>query len=335
MIEKRPIDLKRNSAGNAEIGTKEDGAILDMIKIGERLLVIKERSVFEFMFADSIDPERTNLNLPNNIQKQILTQGADSEIVSRTLLTSIMLFKAEYFEENINIPKVLTLSLELVTELIVLENEIKEYLLLEENAKAEYEQKRNLPTSYVIPSIEDVETRCKTIFQKANHIEQILIEITTQFYSHDKFNKQSHFPKLHEVLNSNYGQNDAFVKFIDSSVFFMRIIYEIRNGLDHRLPFVNVMNFELQVNSDIISPTIELNHKEVKLKRESLSSFLPIIVPNMLIIFENTVAFISNKKVKNSMMNFTVKEIPEEKRKYKLTKYCFWSPLGEGGFYSQ
>ena len=98
MNEKKPIDLKRNSAGSAEIGTKEEGAILDMPKIGERLLVIKEKAVFEFMFADNIDPKRTNINLPNNIQKQILNKGADSEIVSRTLLNSIISFSAFNFE---------------------------------------------------------------------------------------------------------------------------------------------------------------------------------------------------------------------------------------------
>jgi len=40
MNEKRPIDKKRESAGMADIGTNEDGAIVEMTKIGDRLLVL-------------------------------------------------------------------------------------------------------------------------------------------------------------------------------------------------------------------------------------------------------------------------------------------------------
>jgi len=55
----------------------------------------------------------------------------------------------------------------------------------------------------------------------------------------------------------------------------------------------------------------------------------------MLFIFESIVAHIGNKKIKKGIMSYTVREIPEEKRRYTNVKYCFWSPLGEGGYYNQ
>ncbi|MBN8105865.1 hypothetical protein, partial [Vibrio vulnificus] len=64
MKEDNSIDSKRNSAGHAEIGTKEDGAILEMVKVGKRLIIIKDNSIYEFFMADSIDPGRKNINLP-------------------------------------------------------------------------------------------------------------------------------------------------------------------------------------------------------------------------------------------------------------------------------
>lgn len=39
MEEKRPIDKKRDSAGTAEIGTKEDGAIMSTMRIGKRVFL--------------------------------------------------------------------------------------------------------------------------------------------------------------------------------------------------------------------------------------------------------------------------------------------------------
>ena len=107
----RPIDQKRNSGGTSEIGTKEDGAITGSMKIGNRLFFIKEKSIYEFIFADAVDPDRTNFDLPNNIQKIIATQGSDSEIVGRTILTAKRLFQPELFSSvtNINISIELTI----------------------------------------------------------------------------------------------------------------------------------------------------------------------------------------------------------------------------------
>lgn len=93
MSEKRPIDRIRDSGGHADIGTLEDGAIIEMKNIGGRLLIIKERAIYEMVMADTIDPERTNINLPTTIHKLIIDKGTESETVSRTLLTAMTLFR--------------------------------------------------------------------------------------------------------------------------------------------------------------------------------------------------------------------------------------------------
>ncbi|WP_395048001.1 hypothetical protein [Flavobacterium sp.] len=335
MEDKNSIDRKRESGGMAEIGTKEDGAILEMPKIGDRLIVIKEKSIYEFMMADDIDPERTNINLPNNIHKLVIGQGADSELVSKTFLTAKTLFKSEFFDKSIDTDRALTLSLEILQEIVILEKEINDYIEKEEKVSEEYEGKRNKSVSYSIPAIGDIETRCKTIFQKADHIEQILIEIIAVFYPNEGLKKQSHFPNLYDILIKKYGEADPFVVFVKSASFFMKTIRNMRNALDHRLDNVKLFDFELQKDSSVLSPTFQLNHKESKLKRQSLSGFLKIMIPNLTFVFENTVAYMSNKTFKPNITAQGVKEIPEEIRRYKHVKYSFWSPLGEGGYYNQ
>jgi len=130
-MKKSNTDQKRDSAGKIDIGTIEDGAIVEMIALEERTLVIKEKSIYEFILADQIDPERNSPMIPCNIQSKIIDQGSDSEIVSKIFLTAKTLFKSEYLGKNINTNKLLELSLEILQEIISLEKEIKEYLIEE------------------------------------------------------------------------------------------------------------------------------------------------------------------------------------------------------------
>ncbi len=333
MIDKSEIDRKRNQGGTAEVGSKEDGAILEMQKIGERLFVIKERSIYEFVMADDIDPERTNIHLPNNMHKRIINQGVESEIVSRIFITAKTLFKQNLFDKKICTDNALLLSLELLQELAILQDEIQNYLKKEENVIQEYYSKTGSP---IIPAVEHLQTNCKTIFQKAYQIEQILIDLVVIFYPNEKgLNKQSHFPKLYEFIKGKYGENDAFTEFIKSTLGFMKILIEIRNGLDHRLNTVNVENFELLPDGNLYSPSITLSYKDVKLERESLNSLLPNVEINLISIFENISAHLCAKNAIPGMMGFRIVKIPEDKRRNKYVKYCFWSPMGEGGYYDQ
>lgn len=335
MKEDRPIDRKRSSAGNAEIGTKEDGAIEEMIKIGERLIVLKERSIYEFMMADDVDPERTNIKLPNNIQKLIIDQGSESEMVSRVFLTANILFNKGKFENTIDTEKALTLTLDLIQELSILESEIQSYLNKEKEVSEEYESKRNKPVSYSIPSIGNAKNRCTTIFQKADHIEQTLMKIITLFYPNDGLTQQSHFPKLYKIIKEKYGEKDSFTEFLGKILEFMKLIRNLRNALDHQLKGVEIYDFELVPNSDVLAPSIELDFKGSKLERQSLSEFLKLLIPNFIYICEITIVHLAGRNFIPTLMHQTVQEIPENQRRNKFVKYSFWANMGEGGFYDQ
>ena len=69
MDEKDIIGKKRSSSGQINIGTEEDGAILQMFKIKGRHLILKEKAIYELITADQVDPDRQNIGLPNMIQR--------------------------------------------------------------------------------------------------------------------------------------------------------------------------------------------------------------------------------------------------------------------------
>ncbi len=334
-MDKRAIDKIRDSGGGAEIGTIEDGAIIELFEINGRLIVIKERSIYEMINADDVDPERTNINLPNNIHRLIIKKGTESEVVSRTLLTAKTILKSEYIKENINCEVVLSLIIDILSEISILETDIDNLQIEEKNSSLEYEKRIAERKSFQLPTIVNLESRCKTIFQKTDHIEQILMEIITNFYSDQGLTKQSHFPRFHEVIKSKYGEKDRFTDFIGNTVYFMRIIRELRNGLDHRLATTKVADFELQKNGDIHTPTIEMTFKDVKLNKMSLNEFLAMTLSNLILITEMTLVFLAEKNVKTTGMPYQIREIPEEKRKNKFVRFCFWMPVGTEGYYCQ
>lgn len=334
--EKRPIDRKRESSGQTEIGSEADGAIIEMFEFNDTLLIIKERAVYELVLADSIDPKRENFDLPTDIQRLILNGGTESELVCRSFLTAKRLFKEHYLLETIDSKKVLGLSLELTKELVALDNEINEYLNDVKRVGSEYNTQKISKGSYAIPSITNLETQCKTIFQKADHVTQTLMEIVTVFFPNEKLNKQSHFPKLYEILISKFGDNDEFVKFLGDSVKFLELIRSLRNCLDHRLSNVKVENFKLQPNLDVLSPTIEIDYRDSKLERTDLEIFLSIVKKNLMTVSEGLIAYLADKgtKERKGIPNY-VKFIPEDKRRNKYIQFSFWSPFGDGGFFDQ
>jgi hypothetical protein len=169
-----------------------------------KMLIIKEHSIYEFGFADQYGPQRLNPHLPNNIQKLVVSQGTESEIVCRTFLTAQRLFKSERLLEGIDSERALSITFEVLHEFIALETEINDYLKEETAASSAYNQRKETKASYAIPSVPDVATRCKTIFQKTDHIIHALMEVVTIFYPTWKLNIAIGF-RLEQVAFFNKG----------------------------------------------------------------------------------------------------------------------------------
>lgn len=332
MKDKIDINSIRNSGGKADIGTEEEGAIVDMFNLGNKLILIKENAVYELVLADSIDPKRENPNLPLNTHKLLLKIGAHSAMFCRTFLTAKNLLREEFLLKTINTNKGLHLAFEIVQELQILSNEIDEFLKLEQAAIIEYENRRSKDLDHSVPSITNVKSRCKTIFQKADQIQQAQFEIIKMFYP--EFSKTSYYTKFLEFIKDEYGESDKFYLFLSNAVTFIELSRNIRNCLDHRRSEINIIDFELQINNEILNPTIEINYLNSKMGRTSLSSFLPLVRENSITVFENLIANLCSKKIEpKSIIHKQVAIIPENKRINKNVKFGYWLPIGDEGFY--
>jgi len=331
--EKELIGKIRNSAFTTNVDDKA-GAPKDTFKIGERVIAVYENSIYELVFADSIDPERNISDLPPMFPKLIFEKGANSEIVSKVLLTAKTIFQQHYFEDYINCDKILKLTLEILNELFILYDEIDKYNLKRKKEIEVCIEREKQEGTFHFPSIAKLESICKTIYQKADHIEQILMDIIRCFYPND-LSKQSHFPQFYRTIVSKHSKTSVFAKFIHKSLWFMNVIRYLRNGLDHRLDYVKVENFAVEDCGNFACPTISLNHRRAKLDRIALVEFFKVTKVNLVDIVEITFANLASCNVRKDKMPWGLKFIPEKNRKNKFVRYSFWLPLGEEGIYLQ
>ena len=96
---KSPIDFKRDSGGSITVRQEDDSAIC-MIVLNDRLLLVMTSAVYQVLHADRIDPDRTDISLPNAVPQKVLHYGGDTPLVSRTLLTGRELFDQTYLGQQ-------------------------------------------------------------------------------------------------------------------------------------------------------------------------------------------------------------------------------------------
>jgi len=335
MEEKRPIDRKRDSSGHFDVDDDTDGAIQQTLNVDGKLLVIKDKAIYEVTFADHVDPERKNIDIPPVIQKKVLNLGTESEMVSKTYLMALGMFKKEFLAPYVDLKKAQAVVLELLIELNALNEELESYLMAEQAATDEYNKRKELKLDYKLPSVTDLHTRLKTFFQKADHVLQSLMEINAIFFVEQKLNLRAHFDTFHTLLVDTFGQEDGFSKFIEGALPFLKVTRALRDCFDHRLENVQVQDFTLQLNNDVLTPTIAMEHRKEKLEPMPVSELLKATTENLLYVAELSIAYLAAKHPRPVGLMYQVKEIPLEKRMNKHIRYAFWAPIGPDGFFMQ
>lgn len=231
MSNRKEVDKLRKSNYTIEIGTIEEGLIYDMF-IGQRKLFIKENATYELKFADDIDPHRINPDLPPNTLVLILPLGSKSEIFSKIFLTAARLFNCKHFTINLDINKAMSIALELAKELAELDQEISDYLRAENEAIFQFQERYSKGINHIMPSVINIKTRCKTIFQKVDHILQAQMEIIRLFFPEFKIRKD-YYEGFLKFVENKFEDKNQLPEFIRSILLFIIEMRDIRNCLEH------------------------------------------------------------------------------------------------------
>jgi hypothetical protein len=286
MDEKRDMDIekKRNRGGSADIGTNEDGGIVEMININDHVIMVKEKSIYQLVLADTMDPKRERPDLPPSVHTKLLDQGADDPFVARVFLTAKAVFDPNHYPANIDVRRGLWIMLDVVRELVAMREEIEGYSTEYANACKDFEERNGVP-GFMLPSIPDTLTRCKTIFQKADHACQYLMNMIRLFYP--EISEKKYYTDFEQFVKEKYGSNDAFSEFLGQVVPFIMEIRNARNCFDHRKAELHLTGFELRDASSVLAPTIEMEFNGSIIPRQDLGTYLSQVMADLVNVIEH------------------------------------------------
>jgi hypothetical protein len=320
MTIKRPIDRQREAGGSMRIGTEDDGAIKSMFPIGGVLHIIKERGIYVVKLADNIDPERTNPNIPNT-QQRVLTYGSDSELVGLTLLTAKKLFNDKFLPKFFDPELALVLAFDSLKDLVVVHETATGYQMAEKNAVDNFTEQQRTRESLVVPAIGDVESRCKTFIQKADHACRAVLNIARLFY-----NNLSGFESLGKLSGDKYGKDDPFTQFLVSVVPLLTFIRETRNAIEHPNSHqkCTVTDFALGPDGTLVIPRIEVKYRSRQYPPESVREFMTRVNDELPKIFEMTIVYMCGKHVQSfAGIPIQVAELTENQRAEKYVRFSY------------
>ncbi len=321
---KSAIGKLRDGAGAFEISTPEDQtAISGMISIkDERLLIVKGQGIYEVQFADRIDPKRTNINVPNTIQK-VLPYGSDHEWVGRILLTANELFKDSILGKEVDCGQSLELALEISQNIAGALEVAESYDSSEEVALKEFNAEIRKDRSVVLPTIHGTNAMCKEFLQKSDHALRELFSTVKLFYS--KVGAKG-WDSLRGEIEREPEKTDNFLEFIDNALPLLRLVRNARNCVEHpRKGYkLQVSNFSVSADNALVSPLVSVEHPKTPLKDVPLSVFFRDISSELIALTELMYVYLCARKVKPfAGLPVTVYEMPPERRKHVNIRFGY------------
>jgi hypothetical protein len=258
----RPFMPMRDGGGSFELDNPDDGTpIKEMFAFPDCLVLITEKCTYEVQTADQIDPERTNPDLPHNVQRKLFDYGIHSEALGKILLQARTLFKKDFL--SIDVEAAQKLALDALKEFAAMDQTAKGFKDLEKIAIEKAEKTNQQPRSFSLPSISGVDTHCKTFAQKAHHFDKAMLSIARLFIP-----TATNWDKLSEVILSRYGKDDKFSKLIAEVTPNLKLVLNLRDALEHQNKGVTVRDFAMGTDGTIAPPTIELDFRKSVLPRK-------------------------------------------------------------------
>lgn len=324
----RPIDKVRNSGGKVTL-PPDTGGITDMGEINGALYMIGGSAIYRVQLADEIDPQRTNIALPDTNQK-VLSYGAEFSYVRQTLMTARRLFSNNVLGVAFDYKVGINLSFEALQDLAAMHD-------IRKNLRAQFdkivEDLKNLivkQRSMTLPSMGDVRGETKAFLQKADHVAIALFNIAKLFYG-DQISKGM-FEGLYDLTCKKFGETDPFSQFLKAVLPFLKFVRNARNAVEHpdRSKSVRVTDIALMPSGELNPPTIEVIHPETAQPPVPLLVLMEHIADQLAAVFEIMLAHLCGANVQSfAGMPLGVIEYDENQQQAFKCRYGYGTRMGD------
>jgi hypothetical protein len=308
-----------------------------MVEINGSLFIIKESAIYAVQQADQIDPELTNIALPNIIPRPVLSEGCDSELVGKTLLTAVTLFnKGKFLPHEFDHGKALSLSFEALTSMIAMRAGATEFEVAQQKAHEKALGTSSGGGSPHIPAMGDVTNPCRAFMQQAYHAQGSLLTIVELFYpdisKKQKKDRKGPWDRLAERVNSSEG-TDIFIKFLGQAVPFLKDVQNIRDCLDHKnVKGVVVRDFTLQPDGKVVTPTIEVDFRGTRHPPVAISEFMSRVLNILMYTFEMMIVHLATQHYKPPAPFPIYIDMPAENRRFWKHVRFYYGSCWNGEF---
>jgi hypothetical protein len=291
----RPIDKVRNSGLSITLPA-DTGGITDMGEINGALHMIGGSAIYRVQLADQIDPERTNIAIPNTHQK-VLSYGTDFPYVRQTLMTARRLFSNKVLGPAFDYKTGINLSFEALQDLAAMHDIRKDVRARFDKIAEDLKNLAVKQRSMTVPSMGDVRGETKAFLQKADHVAVALFNIAKLFYG-DEIGPRW-FASLYKLASEKYGDDDGFTKFLSAALPFLQFVRNARNAVEHpdQVKSVKVTDIALLPSGELNPPSIEVIHPETPQPSVPLLVLMEHIADQLATVFEVMLAYLCGANV--------------------------------------
>lgn len=322
---KRPIDQRRGSAGSMTVGFDDEGKIAGFLKFGdERLLIIKEKAIYEVMLADKVDPERVNEKIPN-VQQRIFNVGSTDKTVQAILIQTSKLLEGGFLRD-LDTNEIGALALACCSEALAIQR-IYERIEADQKECTASVKGSLLTNGFIIPTLHDIEQDMKSVLNRADHFGAAILQITRKFVG-----KVASFESLLSKEKGAGAESPEGIKVLGELVSFLRFVREARNSMEHPTAdrHIEVKNFELSSAGQLVAPTFEHIHKKYPQPRIAITIFLRQFHDALVELFTVWIARLAGQKIYSGSIPVAVMTIPENRREFFHARYGYGINTSDG-----
>lgn len=314
--QKSLIEMVRGRAGSATIPDGLGNIVLAQAIRG-RLYIIAQNGICSSVFADQIDPERSNIDLPNLIQRVDLNYGAETNFVQRTICLGSELLKPGFLSQNFDLERALEICLESAYLFGAIQDSLNELVTEQTKLRAEDNEGKIRPD--LLPQSPRLDSRVKQFIHTFRDLSTSIKALTLLFYP--KAGKQRNEPweeRFKAAASLARGSESDFVGQLEAKLAFLEDVDSIRNALVHpdKKKWIKIRNYEMQSDGKIIPPTIEVETAQLKIPRMDLTEVLLQVTEHMSAVFEAIVCSLCdlNAAKFGEVITFGVVELPDSQR---------------------
>ena len=129
-----------------------------------------------------MDPERTNIDAPNTIQR-ILPYGAEDPWIGAVVLTAYHLLQSQCLARDISGAETFAVVLEIAEDIAGAHELVEKYCDAESVAIRSLDPNIRKDRSVIVPALGNIESRCNEFLQRSDHALRELFRLVRLFYS--------------------------------------------------------------------------------------------------------------------------------------------------------